>query len=207
MTTHDSPNPGVAEERPASDVINIPGDFPASFTVDELIEVGEDENWNLINFDAIQEDPSLGWDLAYETPGGVTIIINSQPNPDADTKTRNVKLFAGRVHVTEYDVYESITDRFTGLPNTSVRVRLPETIADKIDHTPGEPLSESQFNELFTVTEWPHDPDSDTTIDTLTVGLDSRHYLDDITLEELQNAVTVLEGIRSDYEAKLEKNK
>ena len=201
MTTHDSPNPGMTEEEPASETVSIPGEFPGEFTVEELIEVGEEENWDLITFNKIEDDDTPTWDLAYETPAGVTIIMFSQLDTDSDEVVRNLNVLGGRVHVTDYDVYTDIADRMSTVTNGKAPVGLPETIAEKLNHTPGETLSESQFNDLFTITGWPHDAEA--TIDHATVGLQSRQCLHSTTIETLRETVTTIEAIHDDYESKL----
>lgn len=201
MTTHDSPNPGMTEEEPPSEALTVPGEFPAEFTVEELIELGEDENWDLITFNKIEDDDISTWDFAYETPAGVTIIMFSQPDTDLDEVARNLNVLGGRVHVTDYDVYTDIAERMNTVTNGKSPVGLPETIAEKLNHTSGERLSESQFNDLFTVTGWPHDEEA--TIDHASVGLQSRQYLHNATIERFRETVTTIESIHNDYESKL----
>lgn len=181
-------------------MIDIPKRFPASFSIDELTEVATEQNWEFIDFNKVETDDTQSWNFAYQTPDGVMIIVSSKSPGGSDKPKGYVSAIGNRVHFTDYDVHESPLQRMSTVPGRQLNVGLPQTVTEKLDYTPSEPLSESQFNDLFNGTEWC--TDSDTTVDWISSRPQSKQPLRETTLEDIKHAVTVMEAIHSDTESK-----
>ena len=193
--THDSQDTADTDDTPASEAINIPGEFPASFTVEEFIEFANEQNWEFIGFDIAETHATPLWNFTYQTRDGVMILVTSNSTDDGDGPRDRVSVIGKRIHYTDCDVQETPIQRMSTVPGRRLKIELPKTIAEQIDYTPGEPLSESQFNDLFNGTGW--GDDSDTTLDWLSGRPMSKQPLSEATFEDIKHTVTVIEDIRA----------
>ena len=207
MKTHVPQQSPTQKHSRESDLTDITSEFPASFTFEELDDVAAEENWGLIECTTYPDSDESAWEITCNPSENITVLIHSQTDRSDDELLRNVCIFGDFIHITDYDVYETLIERVSEATNGKLVANLKDNICEKINHTKGEPLSESQFNELFTDTEQSNEFEgTEGAIDSLLVMPDSSRYLHDVTLEDIRIDVAVIEEIHNDHEAKLETN-